>query len=573
MTTRNSETISLKPSLVVFLWDAFTGGSTLAGGINVQIGDNKPQFENEQSGFVFPTLADGSYTVGVQSAPDTPYYLPVAIPITLPFPRPTDTLWDSPPVWPAYPDIVLADPNKLLDDPDQTPAYRAQRALATLLPSTSYPFPAGATLVRGVVTGSGQALNGALVTTSALRQPGTCSVVVVDRSGATSNAQALLVVQGPLIETVDPAAVMPGSGDFTLLVEGSGFAPGTVVQWNGAALPTEFLNPSSLAAQVSQSRVLAAGSINIAAVNPGGPTSNTVTFSVAGAPVISSISPQTVTAGSAAFTLTLTGSGFVSGAQALLAGTNLPTAFAGSTQLNAQVTAAQIALASQLSVLVMNPGEQQQASNTKTLSIVSGPVINSLQPTAVIAGSQEFTLVINGSGFAAGANVQVNGVAAPAQFINANELSAQVTAGQIATAGQLKVSISNPNGAASAAQSLPVLKAPVITKVDPASVTATYSAFSLMVFGSGYASDSAIELNGVSVSTAFIDSTEMHAHVPRSGYLTGDDGAFVLFFDSLKGRVQTITLMISHPSYSTTKSVSVAVMQGTTASIHIDMSS
>jgi hypothetical protein len=45
----------------------------------------------------------------------------------------------------------LADSSKPLDDPAQPAAYRAQRSAVTLQPSTAYPFPVGATLVRGTV--------------------------------------------------------------------------------------------------------------------------------------------------------------------------------------------------------------------------------------------------------------------------------------------------------------------------------------------------------------------------------------------------------------------------------------
>jgi hypothetical protein len=74
------------------------------------------------------------------------------------------------PIWPAFPDINLADSTKPLDDPTQNPAYRAQRLAATLQPSTSYPFPAGSTLVRGTVFANGAPLAGATVQCVAEKQ-------------------------------------------------------------------------------------------------------------------------------------------------------------------------------------------------------------------------------------------------------------------------------------------------------------------------------------------------------------------------------------------------------------------
>src|SRR5271165_5577456 len=143
----------LKLSLVLLFWDGYTGGNVLAGDVIVQIGGRKPLFQKAPvATFVFADLANDSYVVNVQSAANEPYYSPVNIPITLPFPRPEDTLWAQPPIWPGYPDIALSDPDKMLDDPGQTAAYLGQRAFTTLWPTTNYPFPAGATLLRGTIT-------------------------------------------------------------------------------------------------------------------------------------------------------------------------------------------------------------------------------------------------------------------------------------------------------------------------------------------------------------------------------------------------------------------------------------
>ena len=84
--------------------------------------------------FVFVKLANGSYVVNVRSTADEPYYLPLDIVVKLPLARPTKSLWAQPPVWTGIPDLVLADPAKLLDDPEQTAAYQAQRAQTLLLP-------------------------------------------------------------------------------------------------------------------------------------------------------------------------------------------------------------------------------------------------------------------------------------------------------------------------------------------------------------------------------------------------------------------------------------------------------
>ena len=151
----NLETSSVQVTFVLELYDGFTGQANLAGTVAAQIaGHETGWLKPAASQFVFFTLAAGNYTVNVTSGSLTPYYLPTAIPITVPAPGA---------LWPAFPDRTLADPTKLLNDPTQTAAYLAQRAQATLAPTTQYQFPPGASLVRGSVTSAGAPLAGAQV--------------------------------------------------------------------------------------------------------------------------------------------------------------------------------------------------------------------------------------------------------------------------------------------------------------------------------------------------------------------------------------------------------------------------
>jgi len=563
----------LSPQLVLLLWDGFTGASVMAGDIVVQIGAAKPQFQAGPGQFVFGQLANGSYTASVNSAPSEPYYVPASIPLTLPFPRPTDTLWDQPPTWVGYPDIVLADPDKMLDDPGQTAAYLGQRALATLSPTTAYPFPAGTTLLRGLVAASGVPLSGALVTTSPLAQPGQYSVVVSSPSGVTSVAQSLTVVNAPVTDSMDPALVIAGAAAFTLTVEGSGFVPGAVLRWNTSPLPTTFLDLNTLMAQVSADLVAAAAQITVIAVNPGGTTSNPQMLTVAKAPAIVSIDPPSVAAGCPQFTLSVQGSGFAPGAVVQLRSTALATTWLSSTLLQAQVLASQVARAAQMNVAVKNPGPQAQSSNVQVLAVASTPVINSLDPAAIVAGSAAFTLSVIGSGFVSGSVVKLSGAALPTVFQSANQLTSQVTAAQVAAVANLSLAVSNPNGAASSAQTLGVIATPGISSLAPTSVTAGPAAFALIVRGNGFVSGSSVELNGTPLSTTFVDSTELDAHVPRSGYTTGVDGTFVLFFDDIAGLSQVRTVVVTHPSYPNAKLLDVTLLRGATVSASIDMAS
>ena len=188
-----------KLSFALLLRDNLTFADALAGEVGVTAGARTGQRKGTTGAFLFFSLENGPISLSVRSKPNTPYYLPTDIPVTIPMPSVG---------WPAFPDITLADPSLDLWDPRQPPAYRTQFLQACLAPSIAYPFDSGATLVRGAVTDS--------ATKKAL-----ADVTVSDSTGATlpyvtsADGQFVLVFQQPpaLPTPVTIRAQLPGQPD------------------------------------------------------------------------------------------------------------------------------------------------------------------------------------------------------------------------------------------------------------------------------------------------------------------------------------------------------------------------
>jgi carboxymethylenebutenolidase len=85
------------------------------------------------------------------------------------------------------------------------------------------------------------------------------------------------------ITTLSPSQVSAGGEAFTLTVNGSDFATGSVVQWNDSPRPTTFVSGTRLTAPVAASDISTAGSvaITVATPAPGGEISNAVSFTIA----------------------------------------------------------------------------------------------------------------------------------------------------------------------------------------------------------------------------------------------------------------------------------------------------
>ncbi len=575
LTTTNPDVRLLTPTLVLLLRDGFTGDAPVAGSVLVNIGPAKPTFTKGSDGaFVFATLPNGDYLMSVRSDPEQPYYLPVEIPITLPFVRPSESLWNPLPVWPGYPDLTLSDPDKTLDDPEQPAAYLIQRALSSLQPTTSYPFPAGATLLRGVIRNAGVPLSGAIVTTSVLTLAGTFSVVVLTPGGVQSAAQNLTVVNAPILDSIDPTTILAGTGGLILEANGDGLATGAVVKLNGVAAPTTVEGSLSALAQVAAARTASGGTLAVTVVNPDGSSTGALTLTVVAAPVMVTLSPASVTAGSASFVLTIQGQGFTSQMMVQWNGVALPTTFISDTEIEATVAAVQVVAVSNPAVTVSNPGPPVQSSNSLALHVVSTPVISSIDPQAMTIGNAAISLTVVGSGFVNGCKVRLNGTPVTTAFSSATQLSAQVSAAQLASVQAFTVTVLNPDNSSSNGIAFNVVATPVIASLDPSQVSVGGSSFLLEVEGSAFPEGAQVLLNGAPLSTTFISNERLDAHVPRSGYTTGADGAFVLYFDDISGGSgQTVSLIVTHPSFPHPVQRNVLVVRGATASVDIDMAS
>jgi YVTN family beta-propeller protein len=120
-------------------------------------------------------------------------------------------------------------------------------------------------------------------------------------------------------------------------------------------------------------------------------------------PTIASLSPgKTVTAG-AGFNLVVNGSNFVLTSVVRWNGSNRSTAFVSSSQVTAQISAADIATAGTATVTVFNPAPGGGASNSAIFAITTGASEANVPQSIAVDPSGKFAYVLNGGGSADGA--------------------------------------------------------------------------------------------------------------------------------------------------------------------------
>ncbi len=275
-------------------------------------------------------------------------------------------------------------------------------------------FMSGATSL-----GTAELSSGVASLTSTVLPTGTDSITAVyagdaNFGGSTSTAASQVV--GPaststtLTSSLNPST-FGQAVNLTATVNGqfSGIATGTVIFSNGSTS----LGSASLSANQAAitTTALPVGTDTITSVYSGdtnftGSTSNSVSQVVnAGAsapvPVASGISPGFASAGGAAFTLTVTGSGFAANSTVYWGTTALTTTFGTANQLTAQVTAADIANGGiAVAITVVTPAPGGGTSNPFQFEVDSAsgattaPLFSSVTETVAAGSSANYPVTL-----------------------------------------------------------------------------------------------------------------------------------------------------------------------------------
>jgi trimeric autotransporter adhesin len=276
------------------------------------------------------------------------------------------------------------------------------------------------------------------------------------------------------------------------------------------------------------------------------------TFQPNATPIITNLSPSSITAGSQAFTLNISGTGFISGPS------GITTAFwngsprtgivnADTNQIALTVLASDVALPGIAQITASNPGpggglSQNSATFQIDAVVPATPLITSVSPAAATPGSATFTLAVNGTNFMAPApqtpacttnpppNPQLlgtmiafnGGPVCPTTFVNGTQLTASIDKSFIATAGCDTVSVYTPNGVGgfnfspSVSFAVSATGVPLICAISPAAGAQNGPAFTLNVFGASFTATSTVNWNGSSRPTIFVNSGTLQAQIPAT---------------------------------------------------------
>jgi Putative Ig domain len=376
---------------------------------------------------------------------------------------------------------------------------------------------------------------------------GTYSITLSATNSSNQTGTGLLTLtisSTPTISSINPSCTTAGDPQFTLTVNGTNFVSTSTVNWNGTPRATTFVSSTRLTATVPAALIATPGTASVTVVSCGA-TSGAVTFTIVARTTISSLNPTCATAGGPDFTLTVTGTNFVSTSTVNWNSTALATTFVSSTQLTATVPASLIATAGTASITIGNLCGG--ASSTATpFTIANTPVITSPLTacgTVGVAFSYTITATNNPTSFSA------SPIPAGLSF----NTSTGVISGTPTSAGTTNVTITASNGASPCNTSAPqtlvitVSARPMITSIDPTCVTPGGPQFTLTVIGTNFVSTSIVNWNGAPLATTFVSSTQLTATVPAILIANAGTASITVVNSTCAGATSTpVTLTIAN---------------------------
>jgi hypothetical protein len=341
--------------------------------------------------------------------------------------------------------------------------------------------------------------------------------------GGSGNGQLQVTNGVPVLTAISPTSAVSGSNGVTLTLSGANFSGNSTIMFGGLTVSASSVTPTVLTAVIPSSALRNPGAIPVFVMNPppGGGVSATITFTVSGvsnpAPSISGVTPSSMTAGSPATRVTVTGTGFTSSTTATLGG--VPGTVAGNT-ITFNLTAALIANPTSLSGLISNPSPGGGAQSFLVTITSPIPTVTGFSPGSANAGSATASIQVSGTNFITGAAITFSGTPLPTTFNSATSLSATLPATFLQAAGNFSIGVTNPGPGGSAASAAATFRItnppPVLTNVAPAQIPAATVATTVTLIGTGFAGNSAAMAGTTPLATTYVSATSLAVTIPPS---------------------------------------------------------
>ncbi|HST63483.1 MAG TPA: IPT/TIG domain-containing protein, partial [Longimicrobium sp.] len=228
------------------------------------------------------------------------------------------------------------------------------------------------------------------------------------------------------------------------------------------------------------------------------------------APVVSSLSQPEAEAGSAGFTLTVTGSGFQQRSVVRWDTAALATTYVNATTLTAGVSAARLQEGGIVGVTVSTPAPGGGTSAVLPFTVrFPVPALTGLATDTARAGRAPAPVVVTGTGFTPGTVVLWSGAARPTTYVSATQLS---FVPDVAAPGARQVTVRNPAPGGGTSAGLPFTvynPVPAITLLPSRGGAAGAPGYALTIHGTDFVPGAVATWNGADRPTTYVGPTRV----------------------------------------------------------------
>ncbi|HKK92073.1 MAG TPA: IPT/TIG domain-containing protein, partial [Longimicrobiales bacterium] len=426
------------------------------------------------------------------------------------------------PIRPAGPaDVVVTNPDGQSDTLRDGFTYDPGPTVTSITPSGGNTAGGTPVTIAGTGFASGATVTfGGAAATNVVRIDSTTITAttpanpagVVDVEVTNPDAQTGTLVDGytyapaPTVASITPDTG-PTAGGTSVTITGTDFVAGATVTIGGVpATSVVVVDATSITADTPGN---SAGVVDVVVTNPDGQTDTLVGgFTYLPGPAISAIAPTFgPTAGGTA--VTITGTGFLSGAAVSIGGAAATgVTFIDATTITATTPAGTAGAAD---VVVTNP-DAQTSTLAGGFTFVPPPTVTSVSPNnGPAAGGTAVT--ITGAGFVDGATVTIGGVAATdVTFVSSTSLTATTEA---RAAGTVDVVVTNPDTQTDTlVGGFTYDPPPTVASISPNSGP-TSGGTSVTITGADFVVGATVTIGGVAATNVgFVNSTSLTALTP-----------------------------------------------------------
>ena len=193
----------------------------------------------------------------------------------------------------------------------------------------------------------------------------------------------------------------------------------------------------------------------------------------------------------------------------------------------------------------------QANSSTSGQAVTGMSQILSLAPSNVPAGSGNFSLAVNGSGFKPTSVVYFGALALTTTFISATQITGAVPSTALVSVANVSVTVADGSTGVSSPAVFSVLSGAItVTNLYPSSQPAGNPQFTLYVVGTNFLTSSVVNWNGAALATTYIGATSLSAIVPAANIASATTASVTVVNGTTTSNTASFPVLAVYYQYS-----------------------